>query len=438
MTTIKYNLNPSSQLLFEDALKKCINKYGGSRKPLKSKYAPRNKHSPFGDFPASYMPKKNQDYKLIDIESHQVANAVSNFPGAKKGKGFQRTGAFSSLSKGTTDKPPKAGAFQPRPIPVSDFRLHYDRGDLPVLVKHECGTSIQWKDDKWDKFNYQLFLPIFVDGIREVTDPYRFIAIRGTFDILDHIGENVVKVIPQLIIPLKIALNTRDVDIICVTLKVIQKLVDSSELAGEALVPYYRQLLPIFNLYRNYNKNLGDTFELKISNCLNELIRLNSYITSSDITGGNININSESATTQKAISGSVAGNGIGTGISINGLVNVFKNEVTSDLVSTSANNVENIDVKAKTTQNLDNEKTEYVAKLWTNDINKRRVWKREWFDGVIYMPFEFLEIPIPKGYVDLLDKFYGNWHVFVQGTSAHGGVGSIIFDTEKPYTEYIK
>lgn len=260
--TITYALNPSSQLLFEDALKRCINKYGGSKKPLKTKYAPRNKHSPFGDFPASYLPKKNQDYKLIDIESHQVANSVTNFPGNKKNsKSFQRTAAFTSLSKATTDKPPVAGALHPRKIPVSDFRLHYDRGDLPVLVKHERGTSIQWKDDNWEKFNYQLFLPIFVDGIREVTDPYRFIAIRGTFDILDHVKDNVVKVIPQLIIPLKIALNTRDVDIIAVTLKVIQHLVKSSDLAGEALVPYYRQLLPIFNLYRNFNQNLGDMFD---------------------------------------------------------------------------------------------------------------------------------------------------------------------------------
>ena len=58
-----------------------------------------------------------------------------------------------------------------------------------------------------------------------------------------------------MIIPLKTALNTRDVDIIAVALKVIQKLVTSSDLAGEALVPYYRQLLPVFNLYRNFNQN---------------------------------------------------------------------------------------------------------------------------------------------------------------------------------------
>lgn len=38
-------------------------------------------------------------------------------------------------------------------------------------------------------------------------------------------------------------------------------MVISSELAGEALVPYYRQLLPIFNLYRTWNNNIGDKIE---------------------------------------------------------------------------------------------------------------------------------------------------------------------------------
>ncbi len=30
---------------------------------------------------------------------------------------------------------------------------------------------------------------------------------------------------------------------------------------GEALVPYYRQLLPIMNLYKNSNLNLGDKID---------------------------------------------------------------------------------------------------------------------------------------------------------------------------------
>ena len=41
-------------------------------------------------------------------------------------------------------------------------------------------------------------------------------------------------------------------------LKIIQKLVLSGEMIGEALVPYYRQILPILNIFRNNNQNMGD------------------------------------------------------------------------------------------------------------------------------------------------------------------------------------
>ena len=36
-------------------------------------------------------------------------------------------------------------------------------------------------------------------------------------------------------------------------LKVLQKLVVSGKMVGEALVPYYRQILPVFNLLKNKN-----------------------------------------------------------------------------------------------------------------------------------------------------------------------------------------
>lgn len=223
---IRYELNPSSQLLFEENLKKVLAKYDGNKstKEFTSKFAPRNKHSPFGDFPTGYMPQKTQDFTLVNIDSHQVAHSVTGNLGDEKNrkmsKPFSKTIAFTSLKRLTTEKPPKAGAFNPRRIPVSDFRLHYDRGDLPILIEHERGTKIKWKDPTFEKFNYQLYLPIFVDGVREKTDPYRFLAIQGTFDLLDHVKDNVVKVIPQLILPLKAALNTRDVEIIAVALKV--------------------------------------------------------------------------------------------------------------------------------------------------------------------------------------------------------------------------
>ncbi len=45
--------------LGEDQLKTYLNKNNNeSYKPWKNKYAPRNPHSPFGDFPPEYIPKK--------------------------------------------------------------------------------------------------------------------------------------------------------------------------------------------------------------------------------------------------------------------------------------------------------------------------------------------------------------------------------------------
>lgn len=44
---------------------------------------------------------------------------------------------------------------------------------------------------------------------------------------------------------------------ICSTLKVLQHLVTSADMVGEALVPYYRQILPIFNIFKNMNGELN-------------------------------------------------------------------------------------------------------------------------------------------------------------------------------------
>jgi hypothetical protein len=35
---------------------------------------------------------------------------------------------------------------------------------------------------------------------------------------------------------------------------------------GEALVPYYRQILPVFNLFKNFNKNIGDEIDYSQQN----------------------------------------------------------------------------------------------------------------------------------------------------------------------------
>ena len=40
-------------------------------------------------------------------------------------------------------------------------------------------------------------------------------AVQGTYDLLERGGSKILPVVPQLIIPIKTALNTRDPQIIC-------------------------------------------------------------------------------------------------------------------------------------------------------------------------------------------------------------------------------
>jgi len=95
------------------------------------------------------------------------------------------------------------------------------------------------------------------------------------FDLLEVGGAKVLPVIPQLIIPIKTALNTRDPEIISITLKILQALVTCSDTIGEALVPYYRQILPIMNLFKTKNLNMGDKIDYsqRKGNNLGDLIQ---------------------------------------------------------------------------------------------------------------------------------------------------------------------
>lgn len=81
-------------------------------------------------------------------------------------------------------------------------------------------------------------------------------------------GGKVLPVVPQLILPLKSALNTKDRRIVAVALQMLQKLLiydhqnhGENALIGQALVPYYRQILPIMNLFKNATRNTYDQID---------------------------------------------------------------------------------------------------------------------------------------------------------------------------------
>jgi hypothetical protein len=52
------------------------------------------------------------------------------------------------------------------------------------------------------------------------------------------------------------ALNTRCHPVLKATLHALQQLIVCAPKVGEALVPYYRQLLPVLNIFKNKNGTL--------------------------------------------------------------------------------------------------------------------------------------------------------------------------------------
>lgn len=79
--------------------------------------------------------------------------------------------------------------------------------------------------------------------------------------MLEHGGAKVLPVIPQLIVNIRQALLTRNHEIVCETLKVLQRLIICTELSGKGLVPFYRQIMPILNLFKMKNINCGDRID---------------------------------------------------------------------------------------------------------------------------------------------------------------------------------
>ncbi|XP_042289853.1 parkin coregulated gene protein homolog isoform X2 [Thunnus maccoyii] len=167
----------------------------------------------------------------------------------------------ATIKNTMVEGPPDAGAFQERPSKPTTFRLFYERGEFPMALQHKPGGNrIVWRVEI-EKLDYHHYLPLFFDGLCETIHPYEFFARQGVHDMLEHGGPKILPVIPQLIVPIRTALNTRNPQVMTTTLKVLQHLVTSGDKVGEALVPYYRQILPIFNIFKNVNINSIDGIE---------------------------------------------------------------------------------------------------------------------------------------------------------------------------------
>lgn len=78
--------------------------------------------------------------------------------------------------------------------------------------------------------------------------------------------------------------------------------------------------------------------------------------------------------------------------------------------------------------------TEIISQLGIDFDRKSFQRERKLYEELIEWDYEFLKIPIPATYDELLKLRYGDYMKFEIAPSMHGDV---IFDTDKPYTEYL-
>ncbi|XP_050528236.1 parkin coregulated gene protein homolog [Daktulosphaira vitifoliae] len=113
--------------------------------------------------------------------------------------------------------------------------------------------------------DYNVYLPLLFHGIRESTYPYDNCAALALRDILDepNCGSHVLEALPKIILPIRKALDTERWIVIIRTFMALQKIVTCDSRIGEALIPFFRYILPPFNRYLFINVEVLDDLNRK-------------------------------------------------------------------------------------------------------------------------------------------------------------------------------
>jgi len=175
------------------------------------------------------------------------------------GVGPPKTGIYKKVVPRGVHKPQHV--FEADTTPATFLRKHFERGDFPIIMRQGATLGIEWKVEP-ERLDYLHHLPLFFDGLLEKVEPFSTIATVGLRDMINAAkGKEpplLRPAIPVIIIPIRRCLNTRDNVTMARALNMLQLIIRTDPGCGELLVPYYRQLLPTFNLFKANNANLGD------------------------------------------------------------------------------------------------------------------------------------------------------------------------------------
>jgi hypothetical protein len=175
-------------------------------------------------------------------------------------------------------------------VPASLLPRRYTRGELPCTVEHRSsGLALSWMCPLHN-LDYEHYLPIFMDGVRCTDNPHKFIARQGVYELIEDARGNSQRVIDCLLLlmlPLRYSLSTKNPDTILAVINILKQLCDVHPTIGPHLIPHYRQILGILNLfYGKGGKNLGDAMDYKQFNSDDLVVPIAECLEALERTGG--------------------------------------------------------------------------------------------------------------------------------------------------------
>lgn len=177
--------------------------------------------------------------------------------GPEKTTGSKRPAALAMVAATKTSAAQYEETGATRCVPLSDpqttFASMYGRPGFPLTTLY--GSRSRWLVPM-EKVDYEIYMPVMVDGLRNRARPYGTCAAYGLWDMLDkdETGERVLSALPRTVFPLRRALDRgpRDWPTVVRALKTLRRLATvgvGGSRVGMALMSYYRQLLPPIGRY---------------------------------------------------------------------------------------------------------------------------------------------------------------------------------------------
>lgn len=156
---------------------------------------------------------------------------------------------------------------------MPDFAAMAARGELPIALERDCARA-EWTADP-ESVDFGRTLPLMLHGLRASDLQLRAVAEQCALDLLEACPGRAADCVPQAIPAIKRVsgfrgrgrgrrhaptvthtncsppgcLNTRDPDVAVRAMRVLQELATCPG-AGPALRPFYRQLLPVLNIFQ--------------------------------------------------------------------------------------------------------------------------------------------------------------------------------------------